>query len=427
MIAAVILIFLFVLLTVGAPVSFALMLSGTAGVYWFGGFDAVVGTLTSLAKANASKYEFLAIPMFLLMAEFVLRSGIAEDLFRASAAWVGRVRGGLGIATALAGAGFGAVCGSSTASAATLSSTSLPAMISYGYDNRIASGVVAISGTLAMLIPPSIIMIIYALLADISVAHMLIAGVVPAIIVTGTIVATVMFLAIRNPDEAPLSDKVSWREKFTLLRPVAPMLVLMMAVTGVIYSGIATPTEASAVGALCAGILFVIRRRPNRAEAFNVFARATRTACMISFILLGAHIFTTFFALTQTTQSIILWVAALEVNRWLIIVALMVVVLILGCFMDQMAILVLTVPITVPLIQSLGFDPIWFGVVMIIAAEVGLVTPPLGLNCFVVSKYAKIPVQIVFRGVGPHVVAHLVALAIMIAFPVLSLWLPSLM
>lgn len=364
MIAAVILILLFLFLAVGAPVSFALILSGAAGVFWFGGFEAVLGTLTSLAQSNASKYEFLAIPMFLLMAEFVLRSGIAEDLFRAAAAWVGRVRGGLGVATALAGAGFGAICGSSTASAATLSSTSLPAMKSYGYEQNMASGVVAVSGTLAMLIPPSIVMIIYALLADVSVAHMLIAGVVPALIVTATIVITVMVLAARNPEDAPLSEVVTLQEKFARLRPVAPMLILLMAVTGVIYTGIATPTEASAFGALCAGVLYVIRKRPNMSEAVEVFARATRTACMISFILLGAHIFTTFFALTQTTQTIIAWVGDLGVNRWVIIAVLIAIILILGCFMDQMAILVLTVPLTVPLIQSLGFDAIWFGVIM---------------------------------------------------------------
>lgn len=425
MIAASIVLFMFVLLAVGAPVSFALILSGAAGIYWFGGFQAVISILTAMPRQNTSSYEFLAIPMFLLMAEFVLRSGIAEDLFRAAAAWFGRLRGGLGVATALAGAGFGAVCGSSTASAATLSSTSLPAMKSYGYDLRLSAGVVAISGTLAMLIPPSIAMVIYALLADVGVGQMLIAGVVPGLIVTGTIVLTVMFLAWRNPLEAPLTPPVSWTEKFKTLRAVAPMLVLMMAVTGVIYTGIATPTEASAVGALCAGALYFLRQRRSRAEVFQVFAKATKTACMLSFILLGAHIFTTFFALTQTTQGIIAWVGSLEVNRWFIIVVLLMLVLALGCFMDQMAILVLTVPVAVPLIESMGFSPIWFGVLMIVCAEVGLVTPPLGLNCFVVSKYAKVPVRDVFIGVMPHVAAHLVAIAIMTAFPVLSLWLPS--
>lgn len=425
MIATTVVIFMFVLMAIGAPVSFSLILSGALGVYWIGGVNALFGTLTSMARSGASTYEFLAIPMFLLMAEFVLHSGIAKDLFRAAAAWFGRFRGGLGIATALAGAGFGAVCGSSTASAATLSSTSLPSMKSYGYDEKMAAGVVAISGTLAMLIPPSIAMVIYALLADVNVGQMLVAGVIPGLIVMMTIVLTVWILAVRNPSHAPLTPPTSWAEKWHSLLAVGPMLVLLGSVTGVIYTGIATPTEASAVGALCAGVLYFWRGRRTRAEVFAIVARATKTAAMLSFILLGAHVFTTFFALTQTTQGIVSWVGDLEVNRWVIIVALLVIILILGCFMDQMAILVLVVPVAVPLIMSLGFSPIWFGVILIVSAEVGLVTPPLGLNCFVVSKYAKVPTGDVFWGVMPHVWAHLVAIAIMTAFPILSLWLPG--
>lgn len=424
MIATVILIIMFALLAVGAPVSFTLIISGGLGIYWFGGFQALLGIFTSMPR-HAASYEFLAIPMFLLMAEFVLRSGIAHELFRAAAAWFGRRRGGLGIATALAGAGFGAVCGSSTASAATLSSTSLPAMKSYGYDGQLAAGVVAISGTLAMLIPPSIAMVIYAILADVSVGKMLIAGVMPGVIVTFTIMATVWYLAVRNPEHAPLTEEVSFAYKLSTLKATMPMILLMVAVSGVIYTGVATPTEASAIGAFVAGILYFARGRRTRKEVWEVFARATRTACMLSLILLGAHIFTTFFALTQTTQAVVSWVGDLDVNRWLIIVALIVIILILGCFMDQMAILVLTVPVAVPLITSLGFSPIWFGVVLIVAAEVGMVTPPLGMNCFVVSKYAKVPVKDVFVGVMPHIVAHMIAIIVITAFPALSLWLPN--
>lgn len=424
MIAVAILIVMFALMAVGAPVSFSLIFSGGLGIYWFGGFQALLGIFTSMAR-HAAVYEFLAIPMFLLMAEFVLRSGVAHELFKAAAAWFGRWRGGLGIATALAGAGFGAVCGSSTASAATLSSTSLPAMKSYGYDSQLAAGVVAISGTLAMLIPPSIAMVIYAILADVSVGKMLIAGVMPGIVITFTIIATVWYLAFRHPEHAPLTEKVSLAYKLSTLKLTLPMIVLMVAVSGVIYTGVATPTEASAVGALAAGIIYFSRGRRTRKEVWELFSRATRTACMLSLILLGAHIFTTFFALTQTTQTVVAWVGDLDVNRWVIIGALIIIILILGCFMDQMAILVLTVPVAVPLITSLDFSPIWFGVLLIVTAEVGMVTPPLGMNCFVVSKYARIPVKDVFIGVGPHIIAHLIAIAVIMAFPALSLWLPN--
>lgn len=420
-----IVLFLFAMLAVGMPIGFALIISGVTGIYAFVGDRAVMAILGSTPRTSASVFEFLTIPMFLLMAEFVLRSGVADDLFRAAAAWFGRLRGGLGIATSLAGAGFGAVCGSSTAAAATLSATSLPAMQKYGYDTRLASGVVAISGTLAMLIPPSVAMVVYALLADVSIAKMLVAGVIPGIMVTLTIALTVYLLALRHPEQAPLTEIVPLRERLALLRLIGPMLILMMAVTGVIYTGIATPTEASAVGALAAAILYFARARRSFAEVFDVVSRAARTSCMIGVIILGAHIFTTFFALSQTTQTIIAWVGSLQVQPWVIIAALVVVILILGCFMDQMAILVLTVPVVAPLLHAMGFDLIWFGVIMIITAEIGLVTPPLGLNCFVVARYSRVPVASVFRGVAPHVGAHLVILVIFLLFPALSLWLPN--
>lgn len=425
MIALSIVILMFFLLAVGMPIGFTLLFCGALGIYWIGGLAAVMGILSTMPRDSASSYEFLAIPMFLLMAEFVLRSGIADDLFRAAAAWFGRVRGGLGIATSLAGAGFGAICGSSTAAAATLSSTSMPAMLRHGYKRDMAAGVVAISGTLSMLIPPSIAMVIYALLADVSIAKMLIAGVVPGLLVTLTIASTVYFLAWQDPSRAPLAEQTSFREKLALLRGIGPMILLLVAVTGAIYTGVATPTEASALGAFVAGILYFYRARRSRADAYEVFARATRGSCMLGVILLGAHVFTTFFALTQTTTGIIAWVGGLEVDPFVILLALVLIYLVLGTFMDQMAILVLTVPIVAPLLNALGMDLIWFGVVVIVTAELGLVTPPLGLNAFVVSKYSNTPVGEVFRGVFPHVIAHLVAIAILLAFPALSLWLPN--
>lgn len=425
MIAATVLFLLLALLAVGAPISFAMAVSGFLGVLWVGGLDPALGILASTPHTVAGKFEFLTIPMFLLMAEFVLRSGVADDLFRAAAAWCGRVPGGLGMATALAGAGFGAICGSSTAAAATLSSTSLPAMLKHGYEPRMAGGVVAISGTLAMLIPPSIAMVIYGLLADVNIARLLIAGVVPGLLVTLTIMLTTYFLAKQDPSRAPLSESIPLGEKIRLLRLIGPMLALLAAVTGVIYSGIATPTEASALGAFGAAILYFYRKGFDSREIVDLVGRATRTSCMVAIIMLGAHIFSTFFALTQTTQSLIAWIGGLPVEPWVIILALVVMYLILGTFMDQVAILVLTIPVVAPLVSSLGFDLIWFGVIMIVTAELGMVTPPLGLNCFVVAKYSRTNVKDVFHGTLPHVITHLVAIAALLLFPALTLWLPN--
>ncbi len=298
-------------------------------------------------------------------------------------------------------------------------------MLKHGYEPRMAAGVVAISGTLAMLIPPSIAMVLYGLLAGVSVAKLLVAGIVPGVLVTLTIMLTTYGLAKHDPSSAPLSEAVPMRERFRLLRLVGPMLVLLMAVSGAIYTGLTTPTEASAIGAACAAILYFLRGRRSATDVLDIVGRATRTSCMLALILFGAHIFSTFFTLTQTTQSLIGWVGGLQVPGWTIIGFLVLVYLVLGCFMDQTAILVLTTPIVAPLVDSLGFSLVWWGVIKIVTAELGLVAPPLGLNAFVVARYSRTPVGDVFMGVLPHVLTHLVAIALLLLIPALSLWLPN--
>jgi tripartite ATP-independent transporter DctM subunit len=416
---------LFLMLAIGTPVGFAMLISGVIGLYLVGGMGMVAGILQTAPLSTVSAYELITIPMFLLMAEFVLASGVADDLFKATAAWVGRIRGGLGMATALAGAGFGAICGSSTASAATLSSTSLPAMLKQGYEPRLAAGVVAISGTLAMLIPPSIALVVYGLLAEVNIGGLLIGGIIPGIIVTFAIMATVWFLAWQDPSRAPAGETVPWAVKIAHLKVVGPTLLLFGMVTGVIYTGIATPTEASALGALGGFGLALWYGKLNRLTMRRALLRACHGTCMIAMILLGAHVFGYFFTLTQVTQNLVAFVGGLEVPRWVIMTLILGGYIILGMFMDQIAILVLTVPIVLPLIKSLGYDPLWFGVIKIVTAEVGMITPPIGLNCFIVSRYSGRPVAEVFHGTFPHFVAHLLVIALFVIFPELILWLPS--
>jgi tripartite ATP-independent transporter DctM subunit len=420
-----VLLILFILLAIGTPVGFAMAIAGSAGLCWMGGSSMLLGVLQTSPLSVVGSYELLTIPMFLLMAEMVLVSGVADDLFRAAAAWIGRVPGGLGMATALAGAGFGAICGSSTASAATLSSTSLPAMLKQGYEPKMAAGVVAISGTLSMLLPTSIALVIYGLLAEVNIAKLLVSGIIPAILVTFTIMATIFVLVWQDPKRAPSLSGVPLDEKLRLLKAVGPMVILFSIVTGVIYTGIATPTEASAFGAAGAFLLAMWRRGFDWKILFHGFARATQGTCMITMILVGASIFGYFFTLTQSTQDLVHWVGHLDVSRWVIITLILCGYIILGSFMDQVAILVLTVPIVLPLIKSLGFDPIWFGVIKIVTAEVGMITPPIGLNCFIVARYANRPVSDVFHGIFPHFVAHLIIIAVFVAFPSIVLWLPS--
>jgi tripartite ATP-independent transporter DctM subunit len=427
MIVTLILISLVFLLAIGTPVGFAMALAGILGLFAQGGISNVAGVVTTAPITAVSHFELITVPMFMLMAELVLVSGIAEAMFAAAAAWVGRVPGGLAMATAIAGAGFGTICGSSTASAATLSSTSLPAMLRHGYEPSLAGGVVAISGTLAILLPTSVALVIYGLLADVNIGKLLISGIIPSILITVVILATVAFLVWRRPERAPLSTGATWYEKFQLLRAVAPMLTILLAITGSLFSGLATPTEASAVGATAAFVLAASRKTVTTPMLIVAFQRAAIASCMIFMILMGASIFSYAFTLTQITQDLIGWVGGLNVSRWLILVAILVGYLVLGTFMDQLAILVLTVPIVLPVIRQLGFDPIWFGVIKMVTAEVGLITPPIGLNCFIVARYADRPVSEIFRGTFPHFVAHLIAIAVLVAFPAITLWLPSLM
>lgn len=416
---------LFALLVIGTPVGFAMAFSGSIGLLMVGGTSTLFGILQTAPLSTVSSYELITIPMFLLMAELVLLSGVADALFRTASAWVGRIPGGLGMATALAGAGFGAICGTSTASAATLSSTSLPAMIRQGYEPKMAAGVVAISGTLAMLIPPSVALVIFGLLAEVNIGQLLIGGIIPAALVTATIMATIYVLVWLDPSRAPRVEPVPWRERFRLLWQIGPMVALFTLVTGTIYLGVATPTEASALGAAGALALAISKRKVTPASLYKALLGASYGTCMIVMILVGASIFGYFFTLTHVTQDLVAWVGSLETSRWVIITLILIGYIILGSFMDQIAILVLTVPIVLPLIKTLGFDPIWFGVIKIVTAEVGMITPPVGLNCFIVARYAKRPVSEVFHGTFPHFIAHLIAIAIMVAFPSIILWLPS--
>ena len=415
-----------VLLVIGLPVAIALALSGAVGLYLVGGFPLAAGILSAAPLGAVESYEFVMIPMFILMANLIVASGIADEMFKIARTWMGRTPGGLAHATAITGAAFGAISGSSTAAAATLSSTTIPGMVKHGYHPGLASGVVAISGTLSMLIPPSGAMVIYALLADMSVAKLLIAGVVPGLMVTAAIMLTILFLVWRHPDHAPASRGYSWREKIVSLRSAWSFIVLFSLVTVVIYTGIGTPTEASAMGALGAFVLAVLAGTKPR-ELIRAAWLTAETSCMIAMIFLGAQIFVYFLTMTQATQDLVAWVTGTGIPPLAIVVLVLLLYLILGCFMDLIAMLILTVPVITPLVLQLGYDPIWFAVITIVMGEVGVLTPPLGMNVFVISKYTGMPVAQVFRGAFPHVVAHLILVAILVAFPGLVTWLPSTM
>ncbi|SHL94496.1 TRAP transporter, DctM subunit [Paracoccus solventivorans] len=427
MTVAIVLAVLAFFLIVGLPVALAMAVSGATGLYMLGGMQFLTGILRTSPLSTANSYEIITIPMFILMAEFVIISGVANDLFRSASIWVGRLRGGLAMATALAGAGFGAISGSSTAAAATLASTSMPAMLREGYDPKLAGGVVAISGTLAMLIPPSIALILYGIIADVSIGDLLIGGVIPGIIVTLAIILTVALLVRIEPGSAPAGRAYTMREKIASLAHVGPMLILLIAVSGSIYSGMATPTEAAGMGAFVAMAIAMWERKLTLAGLWHALRSTAQTSCMILFIILGAHVFGYFLTLSRVTNDLSMWVGGLDMSPTMIMIIILIGYIILGFFMDQVAILILTVPVMLPIVIQLGYDPVWFGVIVVVTAEVGMVTPPMGMNVFVVARYTRRPLGELFRGVMPHVWAHLIVIGLMLAFPALILWLPSTM
>jgi len=418
---------LLVLIALGAPIALALLVAGAAGLGMVGGPNVAQGILSTAPLSAAKSYELITIPMFLLMAELIIVSGIAKQLFDSAVTWVGRTPAGLAVATSLAGAGFGAISGSSTASAATLAATTVPGMLERGYEPKIACGVVAISGTLAMLIPPSIALILYGIVADVSIGRLLIAGIIPGVLVAITVILTVLYLVWRDPARAPRGQAYGWREKVASLPGVLPMLGLFVVVTGLIYTGIATPTESSALGAIGSLVLALASGNATRANLVQAVLRAGRTTCMILFIILGAHIFGYFMALTRLSHNLADWVGGLDMAPVVVMLIILAAIILLGTIMDQAAIIILTVPITLPLVLALGYDPVWFGVMMVVTAEIGLVTPPVGLNSFVVARYTGRPLEEVFSGIWPHVVAHILLVLLMLALPQIILWLPSTM
>jgi len=418
---------LLILLAAGIPVAFSLAIAGSVGLVMFGGIEMLGGILSTAPASAIGSYEFLTIPMFLLMAEFMVASGISGTLFGAIAKWTGRLPAGLGVATALTGAAFGAISGSSTAAAATLSTTSIPAMVKEGYESSYASGIVSISGTLAMLIPPSVAIIFYGLLSGASVAKLLVAGIIPGILVTLVIILTIWTLLWLNPSLAPKRQSYSWKEKITSLYVAGPFIGLFILVTGLIYMGIATPVEASALGALGSVVFTAMAGKLTPAAVRGALLSTVMTTSMVGLIVIGAQIFGYFITVTQITQGLVSFIAAADISPYLVLASMVILYLVLGCFLDQISILILTVPIVLPVVVSLGFDPIWFGIIIILLAEVGMVTPPVGLNVFVVAKKTNQPVERVFAGVWPHVLAHIIIIVMMIVFPQVVLWLPSTM
>lgn len=428
MIAGLLLFCLVILLFAGMPVGFALGVAGLAGLYLAGGWDAVFGIAGTAPYRTVASYTLTTVPMFILMAEFISRSRIVEDLFAAAHRWLERLPGGLAIATVLASAGMAAMAGSSTASAATMASVAVPELRKYGYSSFIASGVVTVAGTLAIMIPPSIAFVLYGIITETSIGKLLIAGIIPGLITTimyslGIIAWNRIYPGIMPPP----TRLFTWGDRWRSLRPLWAFMLLFLVVIGSIYTGLATATEAAAFGAAGALAITLATGRIRREDIGRASLKTIRTTTMIFTIIIGAMIFGYFLTITQATQTVIRWLHSLDAAPWAVMGCIVILYLILGCVMDQVAILFITLPLTFPLVVGMGYDPIWFGVICTKLGEIGLVTPPIGMNAYVVSATSRIPLDQVFRGAGMMLLVDFLSLALLLAFPSISTWLPSMM
>ena len=375
---------------------------------------------------TVTDYSFGVIPMFMLMGAFVSVSGVSKELFKAANAFIGHLRGGLGVATVLACGGFAAICGSSVATAATFSTVAYPEMRRYGYPQSFSTGVIAAGGTLGAMLPPSTVLAVYAILTQQDIGKLFMAGVLPGLLAMAMYVFTIFVIVQIKPNWLPRHEKQSPLERIDGLKNIWAPLTLFVFVIGGLYGGFFTPTEAGGVGASGAFLLGVLRGKLDKAGIKEALLSATRTSAAVFTVLIGALLFGYFLTITQTPQKITEILTSLGLGRYGVLALIMLMYLILGCLMDAMAMIILTVPIIYPVILSLGFDPIWFGVIIVMTVELGLIHPPVGMNVFVIKSVIKeVTFTTIFKGVIPFVVTDLIRLLILIAFPVIALWLPS--
>ena len=419
---------LLLLVFVRLPIAFAMGLVGFVGFALQTNIKASLSMVGRLVIDTGQDYGLSVVPLFILMGLFVNRAGLSNELYRASYAFLGHFRGGLAMATIVACGGFSAICGSSLATAATMSRVAMPPMRKYGYTDSLASASIAAGGTLGILIPPSVILVIYGLITEQSIGKLFIAGIVPGLLGIAFYLLAIRFTVARNPASGPAGGRSGWPERFAALRGVWAVLLLFFLVIGGIYGGVFTPTEAAGIGAGGAFLIAVARRSLRWKDLFDVLTDAARTTAMLFSVLIGALIFSNFVNRAGLPDALLTLVTGFDVSPLLIMCLILLVYIVLGCVFESLSMLLLTVPIFFPLVQSLGFDLIWFGIIVVVVTEISLITPPVGLNVFVLrGVLGDISTGTIFRGVTPFWVVDILRLTLLVLVPSLSLWLPSLM
>jgi tripartite ATP-independent transporter DctM subunit len=422
-------ILVFFLLFLGMPIAFSLMLVGFAGIAYLSSLEAALPVAARTVYEVSAYYPYTVIPLFIVMGGFAGSSGMTHELYRAFDKWLRKLPGGLGIATIGACAGFAAVCGSSVATAATMGTIAAPEMKRFKYHPGLAAGTIAAGGTLGFLIPPSIGFIIYGMLTEQSIGRLLIAGIIPGLILAAAYMGVVVVKVKLNPSLAPISPRpVTWREKFIALTGVWEPLAVFLVVMGGIYMGFFTPTEAGAIGAAALFLVALIKGRLNGKNLGHALQEAVRISVMVLFLVASANVFSYFLALSTIPMKVAAWAAGLQVSPYLVHAFVILIYLFLGCFLDAISMMVLTMPVIFPVILALGFDPIWFGVIAVLMMEAGLITPPMGLNIFTVAGVVKdVPVEQIFRGALPFLLSIFAIVILITIFPALALLLPSMM
>jgi tripartite ATP-independent transporter DctM subunit len=421
------------LMAIGLPIYASLGVTGVLGVMAIKGPHLALIQLKVFPYVNTANYLLAVIPLFIIMGHFGFKAGISSDLYTIGRKWFSRFPGGLGFATFVASAGFGACCGSSVASAATMGTIAIPEMRALGYDKKLACGLVAAAGTLAIMIPPSVVSVFYASINDTSAGAQLIAGLLPGLLSCGIYLIGLWFLTKIDPTLVPAPESYSWRERFASLKGIWGMAILFFLVIGGMYIGWFTPTEAASVGAFAGFCMILLGGRMEKGklgEAIRLcFVDTLRTTCMVFLILIGAGLYAFFLTLAQIPQAASNWVGSLPVAPWVVVALFLAIYIPLGMFMDTFSMLIITQPIMFPIVtKQLGLDPIWFGVLCVKMAEIGLMTPPIGLNVYVLSGVVRdVPMHDIFKGCSWFLIFEAVSTAMIFAFPIISTWLPGTM
>lgn len=419
---------LLLLLILGIPIAFSLAGAGILGIWLVKGDWNIVMVFLRTVPVNAvANYDLTTIPMFLLMAYFSSSSGLAKDLYTAASNWLSQIRGGLAIATVFACGIFGAMSGASVAAAAVMSNIAMPNMRRFGYSEELAAGSIGVGATLDILIPPSVPMVIYGIATQTSIGQLLVAGVVPGIVLGILLALCIVVWVTISPSHAPKTESVPWGERWKSIGRIWPSLLLIVIVLALLYSGVATPTEVGAVGSVMAAVIGVAMGRLSLAGAMQAMKDTIKTSAMIFLILIGANIFGYYMTLSQIPQEVVEHVTAMHLNRWIIVIGITVVYFVISMFMDEIPLLLLTLPLSFPLVTAVGFDPVWFGVLSILMVAMGLVFPPVGMIAFVVSATARVDLMKVYKGTAVLIVAIFATTALVMVFPELALWLPRTM